>query len=59
VAYLTDQNGIMTTPDGKTETAQHKAGEVSWGPTKHREENLPRFAALPVTVLAWILHLLR
>jgi len=41
VVYLTDQNGTMTTPDGKTETAQHKAGEVSWGsPTKHREENL-------------------
>jgi quercetin dioxygenase-like cupin family protein len=41
VVYLTDQNGIMTTPDGKTETAQHKAGEVSWaGPAKHREENL-------------------
>jgi hypothetical protein len=34
VVYLTDQNG-------KTETVQHKAGEVSWGgPTKHREENL-------------------
>jgi quercetin dioxygenase-like cupin family protein len=41
VVYLTDQNGSMTTPDGKTETAQHKAGEVSWGGlTKHREENL-------------------
>jgi quercetin dioxygenase-like cupin family protein len=41
VVYLTDQNGSMTTPDGKTETAQHKAGEVSWGgPIKHREENL-------------------
>ena len=41
VVYLTDQNGTMTTPEGKTETAQHKAGEVSWGsPTKHREENL-------------------
>ena len=41
VCYLTDQNGAMTTPDGKTETAQHQAGEVSWGgPTKHREENL-------------------
>ena len=41
VVYLTDQNGSMTAPDGKTETAQHKAGEVSWGgPTKHREENL-------------------
>jgi quercetin dioxygenase-like cupin family protein len=41
VVYLTDQNGSMTTPDGKTDTAQHKTGEVSWGaPTKHREENL-------------------
>jgi len=41
VVYLTDQNGTMTTPDGKTDTAQHKAGEASWGaPTKHREENL-------------------
>ena len=41
VVYLTDQNGSMTTPDGKTEAAQHKAGEVSWGgPTRHREENL-------------------
>jgi phage host-nuclease inhibitor protein Gam len=41
VCYITDQNGSMTTPDGKTETAQHKAGEVSWGgPVKHSEENL-------------------
>ena len=41
VVCLTDQNGTMTTPDGKTEAAQHKAGEVSWGgPTKHQEENL-------------------
>jgi quercetin dioxygenase-like cupin family protein len=41
VVYLTDQKGSMTTPDGNTEIAQHKAGEVSWGgPTKHREENL-------------------
>jgi hypothetical protein len=41
VVYLTDQNGTMTTLDGKSETAQHKAGEVSWGgTTKHREENL-------------------
>jgi hypothetical protein len=29
------------TTDGKAETVQHKAGEVSWGtPTKHMEENL-------------------
>ena len=41
VVYLTDQNGAMTTPDGKTDAAQHKAGEVSWGPpAKHSEENL-------------------
>jgi len=41
VVYLTDQKGTMTTEDGKTDTAQHKAGEASWGtPTRHREENL-------------------
>jgi hypothetical protein len=41
VVYLTDQNGSMTTPDGKTDTAKHQPGEVSWGtPTKHSEENL-------------------
>lgn len=41
VVYLTDQNGRMTTPDGKVDNAQHKAGEASWGaPVKHREENL-------------------
>ena len=40
VVYLTDQNGSMTTPDGQTTTAQHKAGEFSWGPpTKHMEQN--------------------
>ncbi|MBZ5623901.1 MAG: hypothetical protein LAQ69_35135 [Acidobacteriia bacterium] len=41
VVYLTGQNGRMTTPDGKIDTAQHKAGEASWGaPTRHKEENL-------------------
>ncbi len=41
VVYLTDQNGRMTSTDGKVETAQHKAGEVSWGgPVTHKEENL-------------------
>jgi quercetin dioxygenase-like cupin family protein len=40
VTYLTDQN-LRVTTDGKAETLQHKAGEVSWGtPTKHKEENL-------------------
>ncbi|HWC98754.1 MAG TPA: cupin domain-containing protein [Candidatus Sulfopaludibacter sp.] len=41
VVYLTDQNTKLTTPDGKVETATHKAGEYSWGgPTKHKEDNL-------------------
>jgi len=41
VVYLTDQNGTMTTPDGKTEVVQHKAGDISWaGTAKHQEENL-------------------
>jgi uncharacterized RmlC-like cupin family protein len=41
VVYLTDQNGSMTTPDGKTDVGRHKAGEASWGgPTKHTEQNL-------------------
>src|SRR5207244_12597930 len=41
VTYITDQNFRVTTPDGKAETVQHKAGEASWGtPTKHKEENL-------------------
>jgi hypothetical protein len=41
VVYLTDQNGSMTTPDGKTESAHHQAGQASWGaPVKHREQNL-------------------
>ena len=40
VVYLSDQNGSMTTPDGQTTTAQHKAGEFSWGaPVKHMEQN--------------------
>jgi phage host-nuclease inhibitor protein Gam len=39
VVYLTDQNTLMTA-DGKTETAQHKAGEASWGgAVKHTERN--------------------
>jgi quercetin dioxygenase-like cupin family protein len=41
VVYLTDQNARMTTPDGKVDNAQHKAGDASWGvPVKHKEENL-------------------
>ena len=41
VIYITDQNGTMTSADGVTAAAQHKAGEVSWAPpAKHREENL-------------------
>jgi uncharacterized RmlC-like cupin family protein len=41
VVYLTDQNTRLTLPDGKVDTAVHKAGEFSWGgPTKHQEDNL-------------------
>ena len=42
VVYITDQNFRVTTPDGKAEAVQHKAGDVSWGggPAKHKEENL-------------------
>jgi len=41
VVYLTDQNTRLTTPDGKVDTAVHKAGEASWGvPTSHKEDNL-------------------
>jgi quercetin dioxygenase-like cupin family protein len=40
LTYITDKN-IRVTTDGKAETVQHKANEVSWGtPTKHKEQNL-------------------
>lgn len=39
--FLTDQNILATTPDGKTQTAQHKAGDAIWStPVTHKEENL-------------------
>ena len=41
VAYLSDQKVRVTTPDGKSEVAEHKAGDVGFaGPAKHKEENL-------------------
>jgi quercetin dioxygenase-like cupin family protein len=41
VTYLSDQKLRVTTPDGKAEMVEHKAGDVSWGaPAKHKEENL-------------------
>jgi quercetin dioxygenase-like cupin family protein len=41
VVYLTDQHSKLTSPDGKVEDSQHKAGEVSGGgPTKHQEQNV-------------------
>jgi uncharacterized RmlC-like cupin family protein len=41
LVYLADQNIRVTTPDGKADTLQHKAGETSWGtPAKHKEENM-------------------
>jgi len=39
--FLTDQNILGTDPAGKTQTAQHKAGESTWGaPNTHKEQNL-------------------
>ena len=41
VVYLSDQKIRVTTPDGKSDIVEHKAGDVSWaGPAKHKEENL-------------------
>jgi len=41
VAYLTDEKIRVTTPDGKTQIVERKAGEVGFsGPATHREENL-------------------
>ncbi len=41
VTYITDQKLKVTTPDGKSEIVEHKAGDVGWGgPTKHKEENI-------------------
>jgi quercetin dioxygenase-like cupin family protein len=41
LTYISDQNVRVTTPDGKSEIARHKPGEVSMGgPAKHKEENL-------------------
>jgi quercetin dioxygenase-like cupin family protein len=38
---LTDQNFRVTTKDGKVDTIQKKAGDVTWGtPLIHKEENL-------------------
>jgi hypothetical protein len=41
VTYLTDQNFTVTTAEGKVQSVEHKAGDISWGgPAKHKEENL-------------------
>ena len=41
VFYLTDQNVRETSPEGKAEIKQHKAGDFTWdGPSKHKVENL-------------------
>ena len=41
VVFLTDQNVRETSPEGKTEVTQRKAGDFSWsGPSKHKVENL-------------------
>ena len=39
--FVTDINGKFTFPDGKTEPATRKAGEVLWTPaTTHQPENV-------------------
>ena len=41
VVYFTDQNVRETSPEGKAEAVQHKAGDFIWrGPCKHKLENL-------------------
>ena len=41
VVYFTDQNVRETSPDGKAEVKQHKAGDFIWsGPSRHKIENL-------------------
>ena len=53
VFYLTDENVRETSPEGKAQVAQHKAGDFSWdGPAKHKVENLndKPFEALVVEV---------
>jgi len=41
VVFLTDQNVRETSPEGKTEVTQRKAGDFSWsGSSKHKVENL-------------------
>jgi quercetin dioxygenase-like cupin family protein len=41
VVYFTDQNVRETSPEGKAEVKQHKAGDFIWsGPSKHKIENL-------------------
>jgi uncharacterized RmlC-like cupin family protein len=41
VTYLSDQKVRVTTPDGKSDVVERKAGEVGFaGPAKHKEENV-------------------
>jgi hypothetical protein len=41
VFYFTDENVRETSPEGKAEVKQHKAGDFSWdGPSKYKVENL-------------------
>ena len=48
--FLTDQRMKITTPDGKVQESNGKAGEIRMGgAAKHREENL---SALPFEVIA-------
>jgi len=39
--FLADQNVQSTSPDGKSQVAQHKAGDAAWSPPNtHKEQNL-------------------
>ena len=42
ITHLSDVKLRATTPDGKTQIVERKAGDVSWwpAPSKHQEENL-------------------
>jgi hypothetical protein len=41
VVYFTEQNFRETSPEGKSEMKQHRAGDFTWnGPSKHKIENL-------------------
>ena len=51
VVYLTDQNVRETSPEGKAQVTERKAGDFSWsGPSRHKVENLSDKALEQVVV---------